>query len=249
MVLLDFFAPTATAAPLPACLASAQPAPRIWTFAVWTREFGSRNPASAVGVPPEDPKAFEFYHFGTPSNPPLVLVPGHSSSMMQWDPKFLYLLKQCYDVYLFDNLGIGFSAFESSDEATMLAAMTWTDMGQFVTSAIQGIRDSAHCQSGACAISTHQPHIMGYAMGGRIATNAVSMEPTFYGRVIKPGGDMMAGTAGDVSGNPDLADELQGAPFASGYTAFHTAIVPWGAALYLQALDAFLESASRIAPY
>jgi pimeloyl-ACP methyl ester carboxylesterase len=247
---MDAAAVAAAPRDTPQCLHDARRVPRVWSWDRWVREFGVRHEASATGVAIEDPKAFRFYHFGKAGRTPLVLLMGHTSSMMQWDPAFLYGLKQCFDVYLFDNLGVGWSAF-TSDADTKLAAMTWTDMATFVNRAVEGIRTSRHCRSSRrrCGLVGRTPTGMGFAMGGRVVVSAASLEPSAWDGLINLGGNLMDGDDGNVGPNPLMVDELEGYDLTAAYVPFLVAADPWGTLLHDAAELAFAESAFRIAPY
>jgi len=122
---------------------------------------------------------YGYHRFG--SGPPLVLVCGITMTMSQWDLRLLKDLRHSFDVVIFDNPGIGESA--DSSKAPL---------------SIEGM--AAGTIAFAEALGLERPNILGWSMGGEIATAIGALHADKVGAVVvaagNPGGSHAVPTKG-----------------------------------------------------
>ena len=230
-----------------------------WTESVWASHFGRPRPARATtAIPDQQRMRFYFYHFGRPDGEPLVMLMGHGQSMLSWDPLILARYAACFDVYIFDHLGIGRSAFRGRGprEEAALTAMDFTQMADWVAQAVEGIRASTHCAraSNHCNIIGTPPHLAGWAMGGKVAGVAAERHPGFFGDILNLGGNISRqdelGDDYPLGPNPDAAHLIESDNIAlAGYTAFYVNPDVWGANAETAAIDALVAAGQRLLPH
>ena len=110
--------------------------------------------------------AIEVERAGKPSDPPIVLIRGLGTQLIQWPEKFVQkLVDRGFQLVMFDNRDVGLSEkFDSAGSPDLAALMTGqadpayqlTDMAQDVC----GVLDALEIESA---------HIVGMSMGGMIA--------------------------------------------------------------------------------
>ncbi len=108
----------------------------------------------------------EYVTFGTPTDPPVVLVMGFSQQLTAWAPGFCaHLAARGFHVVAFDNRDVGLSTkIESAVRPRMSAIMN----GDRSTVAY-GIDDMANDTAGLIdALSCGPAHVVGVSMGGMI---------------------------------------------------------------------------------
>jgi len=124
---------------------------------------------------------YAYFRFG--SGPPLVLICGITMTMAQWDFALLRELKRSFEVVIFDNPGIG----ESNDHSN--APLT-----------IEGMA------AGTLALADHlgivRPNILGWSMGGEIATAIGALHASRVDAIVvaagNPGGPQLVPPQGDA---------------------------------------------------
>lgn len=247
--------------PEPPCVASFDEGlgSATWDQALWTAHFGRPLRARAsTAIDGQQRVPFHFYHFGRADGAPIVLLMGHGQSMLSWDPLILERYAQCFDVYIFDNLGIGRSAFRGSSQrqTAALAALSFTDMADWVAAAVEGIRGSSHCRRSGnhCNIIGTAPHLLGWAMGGKVAGVAAERHPGAFADLLNLGGHI--GRSDDISEghplgpNPDAVAIVGGDDLiAAGLAAFTVSATEWGAAASSAAIGAAINFAARTLPH
>jgi pimeloyl-ACP methyl ester carboxylesterase len=103
-----------------------------------------------------------FRTFG--SGPPLLLVMGQDGSMTWWDPSFLSLLAQHYQVTIFDLPGIGYSAPPASP-------LTLDLMADDTAGLIQ-------------SLGLQRPTVLGWGLGGAVAVLLAERHPGSLGSLV-----------------------------------------------------------------
>ncbi|MBK9739921.1 MAG: alpha/beta hydrolase [Actinobacteria bacterium] len=98
------------------------------------------------------------------SGPPLVLIPGSSNTMAEWDPRMLDELATSHRVIVFDNRGAGTST--GSVERLTIASMA-RDTAQFIAGVTSGRAD-----------------VLGWSMGGFIAQELAIRYPERVRRLV-----------------------------------------------------------------
>lgn len=196
---------------------------RVWTPDRWRRLVGPvRTAVARQGARGAHP--FGYYRFGDPEAEPLVLLIGHGAVMISWDPALLADFARCFDVYLFDNLGIGRSRF-AEDEASQLVEMTFADMADF----------AAHAVGGIDSLQGRRPHGVGWAMGAKVLFLAAERHPDRFGALVN-GGGWIAKPAG-TGPNPCAVKKLEVPnPWVISSTTFRVSPSQWG---WRRALAAF----------
>ncbi|WP_181771364.1 alpha/beta fold hydrolase [Amycolatopsis pittospori] len=108
----------------------------------------------------------EYDTFGSPENPPLVLVMGLGAQMVTWETGFCELLAEGgFHVVRFDNRDIGLSTYLDDLPAPDLAALAAGDL----TSAPYLLSDLASDVTGLFdALGFERAHVVGASMGGMI---------------------------------------------------------------------------------
>jgi pimeloyl-ACP methyl ester carboxylesterase len=245
----------------PACVASFDEslATASWDQAFWTAHFGRPLRARAqTAIARQERLPFRFYHFGQPDGAPIVMVMGHGQSMLSWDPLILARYAACFDVYMFDNLAVGRSAFRGSRArvAQALAGLDFNAMADFVGEAVDAIRASHHCRRAAnhCNIVGTPPHLLGWAMGGKVAGVAAERHPAAFADLLNLGG--FIARADDISEghplgpNPDAVALVGGDDLVvAARTAFFVNPAVWGSAAASAAIGAALEFGARVLPH
>lgn len=198
---------------------------RVWTPGRWKRLVGSLRFADAES-PADESHRFGYYRFGDPEADPLVILMGHGAVMLSWDPAMLADFARCFDVYMFDNLGIGRSRFRA-DATAELEAMSFEDMADFVARAVQSIE----------TLRDRRPHGLGWAMGAKVLFLAAQRHPDRFG-VLVNGGGWIAKPEG-TGPNPCAVEKLEVTnPWAIASTTFRVSPSQWGWALALRAFRA-----------
>jgi len=211
------------------CLAQEDDTAFIWTPGAWENRFGERqNAVAKTRLVPE--LEFGFHHFSSREDAdPLLLIIGHSAVMLQWDPLILSQLKKCFDVYLIDNYGVGRSKLSEDEEteSELLTKLEWKDLGDFISQAVDGIKQSNHCKEHNCNITKKEPHLMGWAMGGKIAAEAASLNTKAFGKIVNLGGNI-ANNQGATGPNPIVVESLESSSFRQAQNAFYVNASSWG---------------------
>jgi pimeloyl-ACP methyl ester carboxylesterase len=245
----------------PACVASFDEslATASWDHAFWTGHFGRPLLARApTAIARQERLPFRFYHFGRPDGAPLVMLMGHGQSMLSWDPLILARYAECFDVYIFDNLGIGRSAFRGGKTrvAQALAALDFDAMADWVVDAVNGIRTSHHCRRSAnhCNIVGTAPYLLGWAMGGKVAGVAAERHPGAFADLLNLGGHIARSddiSEGNPLGpNPDAVALVGGDDLiVAARTAFFVNPAEWGTPAATAAITAALSFGARALPH
>ena len=95
---------------------------------------------------------------------PLVLIPGSSNTMAEWDPRLLDALAESRRVIVFDNRGAGTSTGDVTDLTVRLMAR---DTAQLITQVVGGPAD-----------------VLGWSMGGYVAQELASRAPQLVRRLV-----------------------------------------------------------------
>jgi len=226
--------PARAVAARPACLATPSEFSEIhvWTPGRWTRLVGPLRFAEAR-TPVDGLHRFGYRRFGNPGAEPLVLLIGHGAVMLSWDPAMLADFARCFDVYMFDNLGIGRSRFP--DEARQkLATLTFEDMADFVVWAVDAI----------ATLRDRRPHGFGWAMGAKVLFLAAERHPQRFGALVNAGGWISKPEG--TGPNPCAVDELEVSnPWVIASTTFRVSPSQWGWGKALRALRAQLGMMAR----
>lgn len=218
----------------PACLATPGEFSeiRVWTPGRWSRlvgalRFAEARPAAA------GPHRFGYYRFGKPGGEPLVLLIGHGAVMLSWDPAMLADFARCFDVYMFDNLGIGRSRFPDAARHR-LATLTFEDMADFVAGAVGGI----------ATLRDRRPHGLGWAMGAKVLFLAAERHPGRFGALVNAGGWISKPVG--TGPNPCAVERLDASnPWVIASTTFRVSPSQWGWGRALRAVRAQLGMMTR----
>ena len=173
-------APSATAASLAGLLTAALVALGCGTTGpaedfAWRRFAGPLRHARVGAVD------YGYFRFG--SGPPLMLICGITMTMTQWDFSLLEELQHSFDVTIFDNPGIGESKNRSNAPLT-----------------IQGMA------AGTISLADHlgivRPNILGWSMGGEVATAIGALHDSQVGAIVvaagNPGGPQLVPPQGNA---------------------------------------------------
>ncbi len=108
----------------------------------------------------------EYDTFGSPGDPPIVLVMGLGAQMVTWETGFCALLADGgFHVVRFDNRDIGLSTYLDELPAPDLAALAAGDL----TSVPYTLSDLASDVTGLCdALGFRRAHVVGASLGGMI---------------------------------------------------------------------------------
>ena len=227
------------------CMTQEDDTTPVWTLGAWENRFGERQSAVAqTRLVPE--LEFGFHHFTSRRDAdPLVLLIGHSAVMSQWDPLILSQLKKCFDVYLIDNYGIGRSKLSHNEETEkeLLDQLEWKDLGDFISQAVEGMKNSQHCKENQCNINNKPPHLLGWAMGGKVAAEASALKTHGFSKFINLGGNI-AHHQGSTGPNPAVVETLEASPYRQAQNAFYVNADSWG---YDKAINAKLAVAGTSA--
>jgi len=205
---------------------------RVWTPGRWKRLVGPLRFADAETAA-HGAHRFGYYRFGNPKAEPLVLLMGHGAVMLSWDPAMLADFARCFDVYMFDNLGIGRSRF-GGDADSALATMTFEDMADFAARAVAAIE----------SLRDRRPHGLGWAMGAKVLFLAAERNPERFG-VLVNGGGWVAKPEG-TGPNPCAVEELEEMnPWAIASTTFRVSPSQWGWGRALRAFRAQVGMMAR----
>ncbi|MCP4001075.1 MAG: alpha/beta hydrolase [Gammaproteobacteria bacterium] len=124
---------------------------------------------------------YAYFRFG--SGPPLILICGITMTMAQWDFELLGELKDSFEVVIFDNPGIG----ESIDHSN--APLT-----------IEGM--AAGTVALAHNLGLERPNILGWSMGGEIATAIGALHSSEVDAIVvaagNPGGPQLVPPQGEA---------------------------------------------------
>lgn len=122
---------------------------------------------------------YGYRRFG--SGPPLVLICGITMTMTQWDLRLLKDLRHSFDVVIFDNPGIG----QTTDSSKAPLSIEGMAAGTIALAEALGIE---------------RPNILGWSMGGEIATAIGALHGDKVGAVVvaagNPGGPHAVPTKG-----------------------------------------------------
>lgn len=115
---------------------------------------------------------YAYFRFG--SGPPLVMICGITMTMTQWDLKLLKELKRSFEVMIFDNPGIGESTYNSDEPLS-----------------IRGMADGTLALAEKLGIQS--PNILGWSMGGEIATTIGALHSDRVDSVVVAAGNAGGG--------------------------------------------------------
>ncbi len=154
--------------------------------------------ASANGI------EIEYDTFGSPNDPPMVLVMGLSMQMIAWDDRFCAeLAGRGFRVVRFDNRDVGLSTHVTRAPAPNLAAILGGDRSTVPYSLEDMARDTVGLFD---ALAIDSAHLVGLSMGGMIA-QCVAIHETPRVRslasIMSTTGDPRVGQA-----KPDVLAEL-----------------------------------------
>ena len=144
-------------------------------------------------MPTADIAGNSLYYERRGSGEPLLLIMGMSGNTAHWDEPFAALLERRFELFMFDNRGIGQSTPVAAD-------FTIADMAQDTA----GLMDAVGLQSA---------HVMGISMGGMVAQQLVIEHPERVRGLVL--GCTYPGGAGSSLAGPDVVQRLAG-PMMSG---------------------------------
>ena len=131
------------------------------------------------------------------SGPPLLLIAGESSSMVEWGPFLPQRLSRHFRVTMFDNRGIGYS---SDQPARPLTIELMAD-------------DSAHLLD---ALGIRKAVVVGWSTGGEIALTMAVRHPDKLSALVTSGGTAGGPTAVQPAAQTEAAFRSNGLSAASG---------------------------------
>jgi len=136
-----------------------------------------------------------YRQFG--SGPPLLLIAGESSSMVEWGPFLPRRLSRRFRVTMFDNRGVGYS---SDQPARQLTIELMAD-------------DSAHLLD---ALGIRKALVVGWSTGGEIALTMAVRHPGKVSALVTSGGTAGGPTAVQPSAKTEAAFRSSGLSAAGG---------------------------------
>jgi len=136
-----------------------------------------------------------YRQFG--SGPPLLLIAGEASSMVEWGPFLPRRLSRHFRVTMFDNRGVGYS---SDQPAWPLTIELMAD-------------DSAHLLG---ALGIRKALVVGWSTGGEIALTMAVRHPNKVSALVTSGGTAGGPTAVQPSAKSEAAFRSNGISAASG---------------------------------
>ncbi|MFX1334308.1 MAG: alpha/beta fold hydrolase [Promethearchaeota archaeon] len=109
--------------------------------------------------------------FGDPKNPPMLLIMGLSTQMIQWDEAFCHeLAKKGFWVIRYDNRDVGLSTkFDEAGIPDLMDLLMRVQQGEVVEAPYTLIDMAADAVGLLDALRIESAHIVGASMGGMIA--------------------------------------------------------------------------------